>query len=70
MVHIQHAPIAGRAVIAPLRLENIAHQAISTSFILWVAQVEAPKHWDLARVGGHWLEKGPYQQYEEDMEEG
>lgn len=37
MVHVQDTPITGRAVMASLRLENVAHQAVPPSFILRVS---------------------------------
>lgn len=69
MVHIEHASIAGRTMVTSFRFENIAHEAVSTSFIFGITQMEAPKHWDLTRIGGHCLEEGPKKHDEEEMEE-
>lgn len=41
VVHVEHAPVAGRTVVAPLWFENIAHQTVPSSFVLRVAVVEA-----------------------------
>jgi hypothetical protein len=57
MVHIEHTSITSRAMMAPLRFKNIAHEAISSSFILVVAQMESPEDRNLSWVGGHGLEK-------------
>lgn len=40
VVHIEHAPVASGAVVAPFRFENVAHQTIPAPFILRVAVVE------------------------------
>jgi len=70
MVHVQHASVAGRAVMAALRLKYVAHEAVATAFVLWVTQVEAPENGDLARVGSHWLDEGPDKHDEQEVEEG
>jgi len=67
MVHVQDTPITGRAVMASLRLEDVAHQAIPPSFILRVSQIEAPEDRDLARVSKHGLEEGPNEQDEDHV---
>jgi hypothetical protein len=36
VVHIQNAPVAGRTVVAPFWLEDVAHQTVTSSFILIV----------------------------------
>lgn len=59
MIHVQHAPIAGRAVMASFRLKYVAHEAVSSAFILWITQVEAPEDWDLPWIRRHRLDKGP-----------
>jgi len=68
MVHVQHTSVACRAVMASFRLKNIAHQAVSPSFILRVTQVEPPENRDLARVREHGLEEGPHQQHKYHVE--
>lgn len=68
MVHVQHTPVASRAVMASLRLEYIAHQAVPPSFILRVSQVEAPEYRHLSWVCEHGLEEGPNEEYEDHVE--
>ena len=65
MVHIEDASVAARAVMAPFRLEDIAHETVTASLVLWVTQVEAPKYGDLARVCRHGLHKRPTHHEEE-----
>jgi hypothetical protein len=48
-------------MMASLRFENVAHQAVSPSFILRVSQIEAPEYRDLTWVSEHGLEEGPNQ---------
>ena len=60
MVHIEHASVAGRAVVAPFGLENVAHETIPASLILRVSQVKAPEDWDLSWICSHGLDEGPY----------
>jgi len=55
MVHVKNAPVAGRAMMAALWLENIAHQAVTTSFVLRVTEMEAPKDWHLSGICRHRL---------------
>jgi hypothetical protein len=57
MVHVENATIAGRAVMASLRLEHVAHQAVASALIFSVAQVESPENRHLSRVCGHRLEE-------------
>lgn len=57
MVHVQDASVAGRAMMAPFGFENIAHQAVASSLVFVVAQVEAPEDGHLTRVGRHRLEE-------------
>jgi hypothetical protein len=44
VVHVEHATIAGRTVVAPLWFENIAHQTVPSSLVLRVSVVEALHH--------------------------
>ena len=37
MVHVENAPVASRAMVASLRLEDVAHQAIATTLVLRIA---------------------------------
>jgi hypothetical protein len=69
MIHIEHASVACRAVMATLWFEHIAHKAVSAALILWIAQVETPKHWDLAWIRGHRLKERPKQHEKEKVEE-
>lgn len=69
MVHVEHAPVASAAVMASLGFENVAHQAIATTLVLRVAQVEAPKDRNLAGVSGHGLDEGPDKHDEEHVED-
>jgi len=48
-------------MMASLWLEHVAHQAISSSFVFVISQMESPKDWHLARISGHRLEERPYQ---------
>ena len=57
VIHVKYAPVAGGTMMASLWLENVAHQAISSSLIFIITQMESPKHWDLSRISGHSLEK-------------
>jgi len=70
VVHVQHATVACRAVMAPLWFEDIAHQAIPPSLVLRVSQVEAPEHRDLPRISGHCLHKGPDEHNKENVKNG
>ena len=69
MVHIEHTPIATRAMMASFRFEYVTHQTVSTALILRVTQVEAPEDWNLTWVSGHRLDEGPDEHDEENMEE-
>jgi len=44
MIHVKNAPIADAAVVAPVRLPNIAHLAIPTP-LGFISHVEAPIGW-------------------------
>ncbi len=59
VIHVEHASVAGRAVMAALGLEHVAHEAVPAAFVLWVSQMEAPEHRHLAWISGHGLEEGP-----------
>ena len=67
MVHIEDTSVAGGAVVAPLGLEDIAHEAITSTLVLVVAQVESPEHWHLPRIGRHGLKERPKHHGEEDV---
>ena len=70
VVHVEDAPIAARAVMAPFGFEYVAHQTVSTALILRIAQVEAPEDWNLTWVRCHRLDEWPDEHYEEYVEEG
>jgi len=53
MVHVENASVASGAVMASLWFENIAHQAVTTSLILIVSQMEAPEHGHLPGISSH-----------------
>lgn len=59
MVHIEHASVARRAVVATLWLEHVAHEAVATALVFVVTQMEAPEDRHLAWVGRHRLEERP-----------
>lgn len=59
MVHVEHASVASGAVMASLRLEDIAHEAVPPPFVFIVSQMEAPEHWNLSGISCHGLEEGP-----------
>jgi hypothetical protein len=70
MIHVQNTPVAGGAMMASLWLENVAHQAVASTLVLRVAQVEAPKDRDLARVRSHHLKEGPSEHNKQEMKNG
>jgi hypothetical protein len=53
--------------MATLWLEHITHQAVATSFIFVVTQMETPKYWHLAWVSCHCLEEGPKEHCKQDI---
>ena len=70
MVHVENTTIAGGAMMAALWLENIAHETVTASLVLWVTEMEAPEYWYLSWVSCHALNEGPDQHKEENMEYG
>ena len=68
MVHVQHASVATGTMVASFRFEDVTHEAISTSLIFRIAEMEAPEHWNLAWIGSHRLDEGPHHHYEHDVE--
>ena len=54
--------------MAPFWFKNVAHETVATTLLFRIAQMEAPKHRNLARVRCHRLYKGPNQQYENYVE--
>ena len=70
MVHVQHTPFAGGAVMAAFRLEDVAVQTVTTALVLGVAQMEAPEDGHLSRVSRHRLDEGPHKHDEEQVEKG
>lgn len=67
MIHIQNASVACRAVMAPLRLKDVAHQTVTSSFVFVIAKMEAPEHWYLAWVSRHGLKERPKQHQEHEI---
>ena len=59
VIHVENTTITNRAMMASLWFENVTHETVTTTFLFWVAQVEAPKHWHLTWVSGHGLYEGP-----------
>ena len=57
VVHVQYATVACRAVMASLRLEDIAHKAVASALVFRVTQMEAPEDGNLTRVSCHCLDK-------------
>ena len=55
-------------MMAALWLENVAHETVTASLILWVTEMEAPEDWNLSRVCCHALNERPDQHKEEYME--
>eukprot|EP00354_Favella_ehrenbergii_P001721 CAMPEP_0170461760 /NCGR_PEP_ID=MMETSP0123-20130129/7537_1 /TAXON_ID=182087 /ORGANISM="Favella ehrenbergii, Strain Fehren 1" /LENGTH=172 /DNA_ID=CAMNT_0010726845 /DNA_START=755 /DNA_END=1273 /DNA_ORIENTATION=- len=70
MVHVENAAIARAAVMAPLRLEDVTHEAVAASLVLGVTQVEAPEDGDLPRICRHALNEGPDEHEEDDVKDG
>jgi len=68
VVHIEHAAIANGAVVAALRLKDVAHEAVATAFLLWIAQMEAPEHGYLSGVRSHCLDETPDEHEEQQVE--
>ena len=68
MVHIEHAAIANGAVVATLRLEDVAHEAVAAAFLLWIAQMETPEHGYLSGVRSHCLDETPDEHEEQQVE--
>ena len=68
MVHVEHTPVAGGTVMAPFRLKNIAHQAVSSSLVLRIAKMEPPEDWNLTRIGSHRLYERPNEHEKDNIE--
>ena len=67
MIHIQDTTITCRAMMAALRFKNVAHETISSPFILIITQMEAPEDRYLPWIGCHWLEEWPDKHEKEDV---
>ena len=59
MIHVKYTSVASRTVMASFRLEHIAHEAVTTTLVLIVSQVEAPENRDLSRIRRHRLKERP-----------
>ena len=53
MVHVEHATATTRAMVTPLRLEDVAHQTVSSSLVFSITKMETPKYWNLTRISEH-----------------
>ena len=68
MVHVEDAAIAGGTMMATLRLENVAHQTVTASFVLRITEMEAPEDGYLTWISRHALNERPDEEDEEHME--
>ena len=59
MVHVENAAIARGTMMAALRLEYVAHQTVTASFVLWITEVEAPEDGYLTWISRHALNERP-----------
>jgi len=56
-------------MMAAFWLENVAHKAVTASFVLWITEMEAPEDGHLTRISCHTLNEGPHEQDEEHVED-
>jgi hypothetical protein len=63
MIHVQNAPVANAAMVAPVRLPDVAHLAIPAPLRL-IAHVEAPIWWYNA-----WIRHDAFVERKEEVEE-
>jgi len=68
VVHVEHAAVANRAVVAPFGLEDVAHEAVSAASLLGVTKMETPKNRHLPWVRNHRLDERPYKHKEKEVE--
>ena len=68
VIHVEYASSTAWAMMASLWLEYVAHQAVATTLTLCISQVETPEYRHLPRISKHWLEEGPQEHEEENME--
>ena len=47
--------------MAAFRLEDVAHEAVTSTLVLRVTKMEAPEHWNLSWIRRHRLYKAPHQ---------
>jgi len=59
MVHVKHASVADGTVMTSFRLENVTHQTIASSFLLWVTEMKTPKNRNLTWISCHSLNERP-----------
>ena len=50
VVHVEHAPVTRRAVVAPFRLKHVTHEAVATFLLSPLAILEAPEGWNLSGI--------------------
>ena len=53
MVHVEHTAATTRAMVTPLRLEDVAHQTVSSSLVFCITKMETPKYRYLTRICEH-----------------
>ena len=53
MVHIEHTTATTRAMVASFRLEDVAHQTISSSLMFCITKMETPKYRHLTWISEH-----------------
>ena len=68
MIHVKYTSIANRTMMASFRFENVTHKAITTTFLFRITKMEAPKNWNLSRIGCHCLYEGPNKHNENQIE--
>ena len=56
--------------MAALRLKDVAHEAVTASLVLRVAQMETPENGHLARICRHALYERPHEHEEKNVEHG
>ena len=57
MVHVEHTTATARAMVTPLRLEDVAHQTVSSSLMFCITKMKSPKYRYLTRICEHRLHK-------------
>jgi hypothetical protein len=65
VVHVEDASVARGAVMAPVRFEHVADEAVAAALRFVVAEVEAPEGRHLAWITVHSLKERPQQHQKE-----